>query len=72
MSAKDGFSDSECMAGYCDGLDATTPEPSANRSASYRHGFACARADIGKRPAFGGADAARAEYEKARAADESA
>jgi hypothetical protein len=71
-TARDEFSDSECMAGYCDGLDATAPEPLANRTLSYRHGFGCARADIAKRPAFGGAAAARAEYEKARAADETA
>ncbi len=71
MSARE-ISDAECMAGYMDGLDATCPEPSANRTASYRHGFACARADIGGRPAFDGADAARAAFKEARANDERA
>lgn len=35
----------EMVQGYLDGGDPDAPEPSANRSASYRHGFANARAD---------------------------
>lgn len=35
----------EMVQGYRDGWDLDAPEPSANRSHSYRHGFACARDD---------------------------
>jgi len=35
----------EMVQGYRDGFDMDNPEPSANRSASYRHGFANGRAD---------------------------
>lgn len=35
----------EMVEGYMDGLDLSSPEPSANRSASYRHGFANGRDD---------------------------
>lgn len=35
------------VEGFRDGYDLTAPEPSANRSASYRHGFMCARIDKG-------------------------
>lgn len=31
--------------GYLDGLDPDMPEPSANRSATYRHGFKMGRND---------------------------
>lgn len=64
-----GYSAQEMAEGYLDGLDRTNPEPSGNRSASYRHGFANARADLTNRP--------RATYtrllelaEEARAHDE--
>lgn len=64
-----GYSATEMAEGYLDGLDRTNPEPSGNRSASYRHGFLNARADITNRP--------RATYarllelaEEARAHDE--
>lgn len=40
----------EMVEGYCDGLDMTTPEPSANRSHSYRHGFANGRDDRRGKP----------------------
>ena len=36
---------SEMIAGYMDGFDLSAPEPSENRSASYRHGFKNGRAD---------------------------
>jgi len=36
----------DMIAGYRDGYDRDAPEPSANRSASYRHGFANGRDDI--------------------------
>jgi len=35
----------ETFEGYTDGLDMNNPEPSKNRSHSYRHGFANARDD---------------------------
>jgi hypothetical protein len=37
----------EMVEGFRDGYDLTAPEPSVNRSASYRHGFMCARIDKG-------------------------
>lgn len=35
----------EMMQGYRDGFDLSAPEPSVNRSRSYRHGFANGRGD---------------------------
>jgi hypothetical protein len=35
----------DMIDGYMDGWDLDNPEPSANRSRSYRHGFANARDD---------------------------
>ena len=35
----------EMIDGFMDGYDLTCPEPSENRSHSYRHGFANGRAD---------------------------
>lgn len=35
----------EMISGYMDGFDLSAPEPSENRSASYRHGFKNGRAD---------------------------
>lgn len=43
MSAED-----EMWEGYQDGRKADNPEPSANRSRSYRHGFAAGRADLNR------------------------
>lgn len=41
----------EMIEGFRDGYDLSSPEPSANRSASYRHGFANGRDDVlHKRP----------------------
>lgn len=42
----------EMVEGFRDGYDMTAPEPSANRSASYRHGFMVGRLD--KTPAAWG------------------
>jgi len=39
------MTDDEMLQGYRDGLDPDSPEPSANRSHSYRHGFANGRDD---------------------------
>lgn len=40
-----GYGEDEMMQGYLDGFDPSNPEPSDNRSHSYRHGFANGRAD---------------------------
>jgi hypothetical protein len=40
----------EMVDGYRDGFDLSSPEPSANRSHSYRHGFANGRDDRAGRP----------------------
>lgn len=40
----------EMMLGYFDGWDLDAPEPSENRSHSYRHGFANARDDRRGKP----------------------
>ena len=59
----------DMLEGYFDGLDPSSPEPSANRSASYRHGFANGRDDLARNPrapaAFlrAGAKAAKREDE---------
>lgn len=63
--------DRERIEGYRDGCDMDSPEPSANRSASYRHGFAVARADRAGRPAFGSAAAARHMASEAEQSDAS-
>lgn len=40
----------EMIDGYRDGMDPDSPPPSANRSASYRHGFANGRDDYAHKP----------------------
>lgn len=40
----------DMVEGYKDGGDPNSPEPSANRSASYRHGFANGRDDLRRDP----------------------
>ena len=40
----------EMIQGYVDGLDLSSPAPSANRSHSYRHGFANGRDDRNGKP----------------------
>lgn len=54
--------------GFLDGYDPDSPEPSANRSASYRHGFANGRDDINHSPRALAADLRQAA-EEALAAD---
>ena len=49
----------EMVQGFRDGYDITAPEPSANRSASYRHGFMCGRIDKGQIAWTGTADGLR-------------
>lgn len=40
----------EMVQGYMDGYDLSAPEPSSNRSHSYRHGFARGRDDRSGKP----------------------
>ena len=63
------FSGAEMLLGYMDGLKADSPEPSENRSASYRHGFANGRDDLRGKPRDV-ADALRVLAEAARKDDE--
>lgn len=42
--------ESDMLDGYRDGRDPNSPQPSANRSASYRHGFANGRDDLASSP----------------------
>jgi hypothetical protein len=42
--------ESEMLQGYLDGLNLDNPNPSSNRSHSYRHGFANGRDDRRKKP----------------------
>lgn len=49
----------EMVEGYLDGFDLDNPEPSDNRSHSYRHGFVNGRADKLGKPAFPSARVAR-------------
>jgi len=53
---KPGTPEYEMFEGYLDGFDLDNPEPSANRSASYRHGFANARDDRAHKPRASAAD----------------
>ena len=40
----------ELVQGFRDGGDPDSPEPSMNRSAAYRHGFANGRDDLRREP----------------------
>jgi hypothetical protein len=40
----------EMVEGYLDGRQPGSPEPSANRSAAYRHGFQSGRDDLARKP----------------------
>lgn len=44
-----GDANDEMVEGYMDGLNPDAPDPSSNRTHSYRHGFANARADLAHR-----------------------
>ena len=59
----------EMVQGFMDGYDLTAPEPSGNRSNSYRHGFMCGRIDKGQ-IASPGADKLRRMADEAMDADE--
>lgn len=49
----------EMMQGFTDGYDLSAPEPSANRSRSYRHGFANGRDDKRGTPRASAAELSR-------------
>lgn len=55
--------------GYLDGRNPNEPEPSSNRSYSYRHGFAVGRSEIEKKP-LGHYSEVLAMAEAAMAADD--
>ena len=57
------------IEGYIDGSDLDNPEPSGNRSYSYRHGFAIGRFDKAGQPAFGNAASAQQLADEAMAKD---
>jgi hypothetical protein len=59
----------DMIEGFQDGYDLTAPEPSANRSASYRHGFMCGRIDKGQTVWTGTADDLRKLADEAMQAD---
>jgi len=60
----------EMVQGFMDGYDLTAPEPSANRSASYRHGFMCGRIDKRQVAWSGTADDLRKLADEAMEADD--
>jgi hypothetical protein len=60
----------DMIEGFRDGYDVTAPEPSGNRSNSYRHGFMVARIDKGVLPFWGSADHLRRLADEAMEADE--
>ena len=65
------MSEEDMVAGFLDGYDPNSPEPSANRSRSYRHGFANGRDDRANKPRASAAKL-REEAALAIAADASA
>lgn len=63
----DDYSTQEMTDGYRDGIDLSTPEPSANRSWSYRHGFANGRDDMARKPRSTAAELRMKAYEAMKA-----
>lgn len=61
----------EMLEGFLDGFDLDSPEPSDNRSRSYRHGFANGRDDRRRQPRAS-AQELRRLAEEAITADETA
>lgn len=45
-----GWAEDEMVDGYMDGRIPDSPEPSGNRSRSYRHGFQSGRDDLSRKP----------------------
>jgi hypothetical protein len=56
--SSDDMISSEMTDGYRDGLDPDSPEPSANRTQSYWHGFLNGRDDLRRQPRVRGEEAA--------------
>ena len=63
------FANKEMVLGYLDGRNPDAPEPSENRSRSYRHGFANAR-DNAARKSRAAAETLREMADRAMAEDE--
>ena len=63
------MTEQEMIDGYMDGLDLSSPEPSANRSRSYHHGFENGRADRAGKPAAPTVELRRKQAEEAIAED---
>jgi hypothetical protein len=68
--AKERPANDEMVQGFLDGYDPTAPDPSSNRSASYRHGFMCGRLDNDKSPPKYSADQLRRMADEAMNADD--
>ena len=60
----------DIVQGFMDGYDLDNPEPTGNRSNSYRHGFMVARIDKGVIQYQGSADHLRRLADKAMESDE--
>ncbi len=65
--SRDDF-ENDMAEGYRDGRDPDSPQPSFNRSRSYRHGFQSGRDDLAKRTSASAA-IRRIEAEEALRAD---
>lgn len=50
------WAEAEMVEGYMDGRKVDSPEPSGNRSRSYRHGFQSGRDDLSRMPSAPYAD----------------
>ncbi len=60
----------EMVQGYMDGYDLSAPEPSDNRSHSYRHGFMVGRAEKARRGPVAPLEALMKWADEAMAKDE--
>lgn len=67
---KEREANSEMVAGYLDGFVLDNPEPNANRSHSYSHGFANGRADKMGTVAFASVAEARQKAHEAMELDD--
>lgn len=64
------WAEEDMTQGYMDGMDLSSPEPSGNRSRSYRHGFLNGRADRAGKIAWGSLQQARDAAAACISADE--
>lgn len=72
MTEEQTFAERERFEGYLYGFDLSSPEPSANRSASYRHGFINGRADKTGKLHWPSIEVARLYADRAEAEDAAA